>query len=98
MQYLKTDKTKPFLVLSDVNLQKMNGFELKKKLLEEPSMNHKSIPFIFWSTSASPAQIQKSYDLAGHGFFLKENNFEELKQSLIEIVNYWTKSLTPNRV
>ncbi|MDQ3551827.1 MAG: response regulator [Bacteroidota bacterium] len=95
LHYLKSEKTKPFLILCDVNLPKMNGFELKKKLIEDPSINYKSIPFIFWSTSASQSQIQKSYDLAGHGFFIKEHSFEELKQSLIQIVNYWTKSKTP---
>ncbi len=95
LKYLHSKKPKPFLVLSDVNLPRMNGFELKKKLMGHDDTYYKSIPFIFWSTAASEAQIKKAYDLAGHGFFIKENSFEDLKQSLIEIVNYWTKSKTP---
>lgn len=95
LHYLESQKTTPFLILCDVNLPKMNGFELKKKLMEEDYINYKSIPFIFWSTSASESQIKRAYDLGSTGFFIKENNFEDLKQSLIEIVKYWTKSKTP---
>jgi CheY-like chemotaxis protein len=95
LNYLESTKAKPFLILCDVNLPKMDGFGLKKKLLEDSGMNYKSIPFIFWSTIASKAQVQKAYDLASHGFFIKENSFDDLKQSLIEIVQYWSKSKVP---
>ncbi len=95
LEYLKSSKQTPFIVLSDVNLPKMNGFDLRKKLMEHDNTFYKSIPFIFWSTSASEAQIKKAYDLSGNGFFIKENNFEDLKKSLIEIVSYWTKSKIP---
>jgi PleD family two-component response regulator len=73
----------------------MDGFELKAKLLEDAEMNYKSVPFVFWSSLASTAQIQKSYELGGNGFFIKENTFEQIKQSLIHIVEYWKKSKVP---
>ncbi len=95
LHYLKTEKTIPFLILCDVNIRKMDGFQLKEKLMEDTSLNYKSIPFVFWSSAASNAQIQKAYDLSVNGFFLKENNFEEIKQSLIDIVKYWLKSKAP---
>lgn len=95
LQYLNSEKTKPFLILCDVNIPKMDGFELKKKLLEDPHINYKSTPFIFWSSAVSKTQIQTAYDLGVNGFFLKENNFDEIKQSLIDIVKYWLKSKTP---
>lgn len=95
LHYLKTEKTTPFLILCDVNLPKISGFELKEKLLQESIINYKSIPFVFWSTAATNAQIKKAYDLGGVGFFLKGNNYDELKQSLVDIVNYWIKSKVP---
>jgi len=73
----------------------MDGFQLKKKMLEDADMNYKSIPFVYWSAVASPAQIQRSYDLGGNGFFIKDANFATIKQSLIDIVEYWRKSKTP---
>jgi PleD family two-component response regulator len=73
----------------------MDGFELKKRLYEDDSLNYKSIPFIFWSSQASVEQIKKSYDLGGNGFFIKESTLSELKASLIGIMQYWLKSRVP---
>lgn len=95
LHYLYSEKTIPFLILCDVNIPKMDGFELKAKLLEDTEMNYKSIPFVFWSSEVSKKQIQKAYDLGINGFFVKGNSFDEIKQSLIDIVNYWQKSKVP---
>lgn len=95
LHFLETEKVVPFLILSDVNLPKMDGFELKDKLLQHTSTRYKSIPFVFWSSAMSTAQLQKAYDLGVNGIFIKEHSFEGLKQSLIDIVNYWTKSKVP---
>ena len=76
----------------------MDGFELKAHLLEDSSLNYKSIPFVFWSSQVSKAQIQKAYDLGGNGFFVKESNFEDLKSFLHTLMEYWLKSKTPNKL
>ena len=73
----------------------MDGFKLKEELLKDKNMNYASIPFVFWSTSASESEIKKSYDLGGNGFFLKGDSFHEMKESLLDIVKYWFKSKTP---
>jgi len=95
LQYLKTEKEVPFLILCDVNLPYMDGFEIKRKILEDRDTNYKSIPFVFWSNTISKAQIQKAYDLGVNGFFEKGNSLNDIKGSLINIVNYWLESKTP---
>lgn len=95
LQYLTSEGIIPFLILCDVNIPKMEGFELKAKLLEDNSLNYKSIPFVFWSSKLSKKQIQKAYDLGVNGFFVKGNTFEEIQKSLLDIVNYWQKSKVP---
>ena len=70
---------------------------LEKKLPEDPYLNHKSIPFVFFSNTATKAQIEKSYDLGSNGFFIKGKSMEEIKNTLIDIVNYWGRSKTPNK-
>ena len=95
LHYLTAEQIIPFLILCDVNIPKMDGFELKAKLLEDSSTKYKSIPFVFWSSNVSNKQIQKAYDLGVNGFFVKDNTFDEIKQSLIDIVNYWQKSKVP---
>jgi CheY-like chemotaxis protein len=95
LDYLNSEKVAPFLIICDVNIPKMDGFELKRRILENSSMNYKSIPFVFWSSQVSKTQIERAYDLGVNGFFVKDNNFNDLKQSLIDIVKYWRKSKTP---
>jgi CheY-like chemotaxis protein len=95
LRRMKADSAVPFLILCDVNIPRMDGFELKKRIYEDDSIHYKSIPFIFWSSQASKEQIRKSYDLGGNGFFVKENTMSGLKASLTEIMQYWLKSKVP---
>ena len=92
---LKINTVVPFIIIADVNLPKMDGFELREKILNETLIKNKSIPFIFWSTSASEAQIKRAYDLSVHGFFIKSRSFKELKKQIQEMVAYWSDSLAP---
>ena len=95
LKHLKTNTTIPFLILCDVNIPKMDGFELKKRLYDDDSLFYKSIPFVFWSSQASKEQIKKSYDLGGNGFFIKESTLNGFKVALSEIMQYWLKSKVP---
>ena len=95
LDYLKSDEEIPFLIISDINLHPIDGFELREKILEDESSKFKSIPFIFWSGSASEDQIKKAYDLSSHGFFIKASTFKELKEIMTDIITYWHKSEIP---
>jgi DNA-binding NtrC family response regulator len=85
----------PFIIIAEVNLAKLGGFELREQMLNNPDEKFHSVPFIFWSTQASAAQIRKAYDLKAHGFFRKAAEFEQWKSTLKKIIDYWTSSLTP---
>lgn len=85
----------PFIIICDVNLRRMDGFTLREKLSEETTLSYKSIPFVFWSTTASNEQIKKAYDIGGHGFFFKGENYTQIKESLNIIMSYWTASKAP---
>ena len=87
----------PFIVMSDVNLSGMDGFQLRELMLKTPNAKFHSVPFIFWSEYASPAQIKKTYDLRAHGFFIKEHSFQEWKDTFIQIIHYWRKSRMPDK-
>ena len=95
MNQLRTHKIVPFIIISDINLPKMDGFELREKILGDPSITDKTIPFIFWSTTASETQIKKAYDLSAHGFFLKGRSYKDLREGINEIIRYWSRSLSP---
>jgi CheY-like chemotaxis protein len=97
LEKLKHSKHAPFIIICDVNLPKMGGFGLREEMLKTPNNKFHSVPFIFWSTQASEAQIRKAYDLRAHGFFIKEPTFKEWKSSLVRIIEYWTSSKMPSK-
>lgn len=90
----KTD-TAPFIIICELNLPKIDGFELREKMLATNSKKFKSVPFIYWSTEVSESQIQRAYDLSIHGLFIKDTTFQELKNTFTNIINYWLKSKMP---
>src|SRR5688572_15287645 len=82
----------PFIVMSDVNLNGTDGFQLREAMLKRPNAKFHSVPFIFWSEHASPAQVKKAFDLRAHGFFIKDSSFSKWKETFIQIILYWKKS------
>jgi CheY-like chemotaxis protein len=96
--YLKTTTQKPLLILCDINMPLMDGIELLESISRDEYLKKKSIPFIFFSTAASPSQVRRAYELSVQGFFLKENSFEELKKTMHLILRYWLKCRHPNSV
>jgi CheY-like chemotaxis protein len=87
----------PFIIMCDANLKGMDGFELREAMLKTPNIKFHSVPFIYWSETASAAQIKKGFDLRGHGFFIKESSFEKWKETFIQIILYWRKSKMPDK-
>jgi CheY-like chemotaxis protein len=87
----------PFIILCDINLPGMDGFQLRQKLLAAHSKIFSSVPFIFWSEHASEAQIAQAYNLSAHGFFVKDVTMEEWKDTFRLIISYWMKSKMPSK-
>lgn len=97
LDHLRKSESAPFIILCEVNLPGKNGFELREEMLASKSRIFNSVPFIFWSTEASEAQITQAYDLAVHGFFIKEISYAEIKKTFIDIINYWLRSKMPTK-
>lgn len=94
---LEKEKSAPFLIMTDVNLPGINGFDLRESLLKTPDKKFHSVPFIFWSTNASNEQIERAYRLRAHGFFIKEGEYNRWKQLFADIITYWSKSKMPSK-
>lgn len=92
---LETGTLVPFLIISEINLPKISGLELKQHLIKNKFTNFKSIPFVFLADSPSQTQIEEAYRLCTNGIFKKSDSFGKLKQQLIEIVKYWRESIVP---
>ena len=94
--FIKQALTPPMLIVSDINMPVMDGFELKKQINKDTILDELKIPFVFLSTSSMNPVVKKAYDLNVQGFFQKGNNFEEVKSRLWRIIDYWHDSHLPH--
>lgn len=98
LQYLTDTDIEPFLVLSDINMPKLNGMELREKIINNEDLRLKSIPYLFFSTSAEQRHVIDAYSRSIQGFFVKPNNYEKLKKVVVKIVEYWQECESPNYI
>jgi CheY-like chemotaxis protein len=89
IEYLLVTKDRPFLIISDVNIPRMNGLEVKQTINQSDFLRRKSIPFIYLSTSATLSSIERAYDLNAQGYFLKQNSIKAIEKHLRVIFEYW---------
>jgi len=98
LEYLTTTEIEPFLVLSDINMPKLSGMELREKVHNNEDLRLKSIPYLFFSTSAEQQHVIDAYSRSIQGFFVKPNSFDKLKEVIRKIVEYWQECHSPNYI
>jgi CheY-like chemotaxis protein len=98
LAYLTDTDIEPFLVLSDINMPKLNGMELREKVHNNEDLRLKSIPYLFFSTSAEQQHVIDAYSRSIQGFFVKPSNYGKLKAIIVKIVEYWQECESPNYI
>jgi CheY-like chemotaxis protein len=98
LEYLTSTDIEPFLVLSDINMPKLNGIELREKIHNNEDLRMKSIPYLFFSTSAEQNHVVDAYSRSIQGFFVKPNTYDQLKNTIVKIVEYWQECVSPNYI
>lgn len=96
LDYLKESAEYPCIILCDINMPKVTGFELRKTINANNILKERSVPFIFYSTAADIAQVRTAYEMTVQGFFLKGSNFKEAERTLKVILDYWLLCKHPN--
>jgi CheY-like chemotaxis protein len=91
LTYLFAKTTEPFIVFSDINMPKLNGLELRKQIHENKDIRIKTIPYLFFTTSAAQESVVDAYSKSIQGFFVKPSNFQDLKSTMKIIIEYWQK-------
>jgi CheY-like chemotaxis protein len=95
--YLKTTNDNPFIIFCDVNLPQVSGIEFKRQIDNDLQLRHKSIPFVFYSTSVDQHSVNMAYtQMTVQGFFKKGNNYQEIKKLVGLILEYWEHCQHPN--
>lgn len=95
--YLTQMDVLPFLILSDINMPKLNGLALKRKIHTDAALQAKCIPYLFFTTSASKDAVVEAYSSSAQGFFIKERSMAELEKTISIIIEYWKRCYSPNQ-
>ena len=96
LDYINREDVHPFLVLSDINMPKMNGFDLRERIFTNELLSEKCIPYLFFTTGADKKMVSKAYSLSVQGFFQKPNSHALLEAMIKSIITYWKYCISPN--
>ena len=94
--FLNDTDVQPFLILCDINMPRLSGFDLKSKLHLNRAMELRCVPYLFFSTANNQKTVMDAYSLSVQGFFLKQNTMLELKKTITIIMDYWTRCTSPS--
>jgi len=96
LDYLNRSDAIPFVILSDINLPKLDGFALRDKIKMDEKLQLRCIPYLFFSTAVSQETVVHAYSLSVQGFFVKQDTMEELEKTIKVIMEYWRRCAAPN--
>lgn len=77
----------PRLILLDLKLPKVNGFEVLKAVKSEPAI--KSVPIVILSSSGQESDIRASYQLGANSYIQKPVDFDDYCLALQQVRTYW---------
>ena len=97
IEYIEKTSVTPFLIISDVNMPTINGFELQRKFRDNEILRARCIPYLFLTTSAHPAMVRDAYAMATQGFFIKPNTMADLRDTIRRIIEYWQQCFSPEQ-
>ncbi|RZJ31143.1 MAG: response regulator [Flavobacterium sp.] len=83
IDYLLNTNTLPSIILLDLNMPLMNGFEFLEKVKKMDDFRH--IPIYIFSTSKSMQDEAKTRKLGAKSYFMKPNNIPALRESLNKV-------------
>ena len=93
--YLTSTEDLPFIIISDINMPGMNGFEIRKKICSNEKLNSKYIPYLFFTTSVDKKAVTEAYGLSVQGYFVKPATMTDLERTLKRIIDYWQECFAP---
>lgn len=95
INYLKSTKTEPFLLLSDINMPKIDGFTLRDLISGDPDLSVRCAPYLFLTTSDTADYISRASQRSIQGYFAKPVTFSGYKKLIADILSYWKLNKTP---
>ncbi len=77
----------PALLLLDLKMPKLNGFEVLSRIKSDPRLNF--IPIVVFSSSREEQDVVHSYELGANAFVVKPVPLQEYETTLKLIGSFW---------
>jgi CheY-like chemotaxis protein len=81
---------RPALVLLDLNMPRMDGFEALEAIRGDESL--RDLPVVVFSTSRSEEDVLRSYRLGCNAYHSKPSSFAALEALMAGLLRYWFES------
>ena len=85
------DQLVPDLIVLDVNLPRVDGFEILEKIKNSHKL--KKIPTIMYSTSQYKEEINRAYALHANSYIVKSFDNEDCINSIKSLSSYWFRTV-----
>jgi chemotaxis family two-component system response regulator Rcp1 len=81
----------PDLVVLDLNLPRMGGFEVLRALRADVDPRLRRLPVVVFTTSAATSDVQTAYDLHASSFVTKPTAFEHYLDAVRAFREFWLR-------
>lgn len=93
LDYIRKPEVNPFIIISDINMPKLGGFDLRNIILEEELLGDKDIPYIFISNAQDEYSIKQANKLSIQGYIYKGNDYNKYKEKIKNLIDYWKENI-----
>lgn len=95
LEYMQDAKNpRPALVLLDLNMPRMNGFEFLRTVKSDDFL--KAIPVVILTTSNQSGDVLESYHLGAAGYIVKSADYQRFVKAVGVLYNYWSSCCLPS--
>ena len=88
------DALEPDLVVLDLNLPRMGGFEVLRALREDVDPRLRRLPVIVFTTSGNTDDVRTAYELHASSFMTKPTAFEQYLDAVRTFREFWLRVAT----
>jgi two-component system, chemotaxis family, response regulator Rcp1 len=87
-------RSKPQLLLLDLNLPRMSGLEILKEIRQDPDQQLRILPVLILTTSKSNLDVLKAYNHLCNAFIQKPIDYDKLRKVLTKTRDFWFDCVT----
>ena len=93
LEYLRGPSPRPLVVLLDLNMPRMDGHEVLRRIRADPRTRH--LPVVVLTSSAEDEDVLRSYDAGANSYVRKPVSFLSFVEAARQLGVYWLQLNRP---